>query len=408
MSNQKRFALIGALQSDFAIEAYQDAVGSILVDSAEINFTYTDATPSITAALINASIVFARLQNADAASVLGRSANSSGVLDEIAAGANDRLLRRTSDALNFGQLTAGMFPNTVVPDAALSSNVPLLNVLNTFTDLNTFTFSRTNAKATLLLSANAPALRWVELDQGTDEKQWEIYPASKVLSFVINDDGGGLLATWGAVTRTSAAVTLINFLASEIQLDAALLDFNGAMELSGLAQFGAQASQSAAMISARNPALGNSFEWGHANTGGYAHTVGHEVGSGHGFLAFHAEAGTNSNTYRTRGIPGYIIKSDASGGISFARATNSSADNQSLATADVTISSAGIVTLGYALIGGAAIRLKGYAVAGLPAGTIGDTAYVTDALAPVFGAAVAAGGAVMVPVYYTGAAWFVG
>jgi hypothetical protein len=53
-------------------------------------------------------------------------------------------------------------------------------------------------------------------------------------------------------------------------------------------------------------------------------------------------------------------------------------------------------------------RLQGYTVATLPAGTIGDTAYVTDALAPVFGAAVAGGGAVMVPVYYTGAAWFVG
>lgn len=54
------------------------------------------------------------------------------------------------------------------------------------------------------------------------------------------------------------------------------------------------------------------------------------------------------------------------------------------------------------------VRLAGFTVATLPAGTIGDTAYVTDAAAPVWGAAVAGGGAVMVPVYYTGAAWFVG
>ena len=51
------------------------------------------------------------------------------------------------------------------------------------------------------------------------------------------------------------------------------------------------------------------------------------------------------------------------------------------------------------------IRLKGYTVAGLPAGTTGDTAYVTNALAPAFGVAVAGGGAVVVPVFYNGAAW---
>lgn len=47
-------------------------------------------------------------------------------------------------------------------------------------------------------------------------------------------------------------------------------------------------------------------------------------------------------------------------------------------------------------------------VAGLPAGVQGDHAFVTDASGPVFGAAVVGGGAIKVPVYYTGAAWFVG
>lgn len=40
--------------SDFA-EAAQDAVGTILVDSSSIDFTYTDATPSITATVITAN-----------------------------------------------------------------------------------------------------------------------------------------------------------------------------------------------------------------------------------------------------------------------------------------------------------------------------------------------------------------
>jgi hypothetical protein len=38
----------------------------------------------------------------------------------------------------------------------------------------------------------------------------------------------------------------------------------------------------------------------------------------------------------------------------------------------------------------------------------GTRAFVTDALAPTFGSAVVGGGAVNVPVYSTGAAWFVG
>lgn len=48
-------------------------------------------------------------------------------------------------------------------------------------------------------------------------------------------------------------------------------------------------------------------------------------------------------------------------------------------------------------------------VATLPATpAAGDRSMVNDALAPAFGAAVAAGGAAIVPVYYSGAAWLVG
>jgi len=52
------------------------------------------------------------------------------------------------------------------------------------------------------------------------------------------------------------------------------------------------------------------------------------------------------------------------------------------------------------------IRLKNYTVATLPAaGTQGDTAFVTDATAPTYNAALVGGGAVVVPVFYNGAAW---
>jgi len=54
------------------------------------------------------------------------------------------------------------------------------------------------------------------------------------------------------------------------------------------------------------------------------------------------------------------------------------------------------------------IVFPAYTVAGLPAGVAYARAFVTDALAPAFGAAVAGGGAVVVPVYFDGAAWNVG
>jgi hypothetical protein len=68
------------------------------------------------------------------------------------------------------------------------------------------------------------------------------------------------------------------------------------------------------------------------------------------------------------------------------------------------------VTSGVVAFGGA-IRALTTTVGALPAAAtaaVGARAFVTDALTPVFGSAVAGGGAVAVPVYSTGAAWNVG
>lgn len=51
------------------------------------------------------------------------------------------------------------------------------------------------------------------------------------------------------------------------------------------------------------------------------------------------------------------------------------------------------------------IRLKGYTVATLPAGTQGDEAFVTDALAPTFLAIVVGGGVVVTKVFHNGTNW---
>ena len=54
------------------------------------------------------------------------------------------------------------------------------------------------------------------------------------------------------------------------------------------------------------------------------------------------------------------------------------------------------------------IKTLGYTVATLPTGVVGARAYVTNALAPVFGSTVVTGGAVTIPVFYNGTNWIVG
>jgi len=51
------------------------------------------------------------------------------------------------------------------------------------------------------------------------------------------------------------------------------------------------------------------------------------------------------------------------------------------------------------------LKLKAYTVGTLPAGTVGDMAYVTDATAPTYNGILTGGGAVKIPVFYDGAAW---
>jgi hypothetical protein len=65
-------------------EQAQDAVGTILTDSATIDFTYNDGTPSITASVINSSITYAKIQDVSATNrLLGRFTAGAGVVEEV-------------------------------------------------------------------------------------------------------------------------------------------------------------------------------------------------------------------------------------------------------------------------------------------------------------------------------------
>ncbi len=65
-------------------------------------------------------------------------------------------------------------------------------------------------------------------------------------------------------------------------------------------------------------------------------------------------------------------------------------------------------TTSTAVVTNVPVRLKGYTVATLPAGTAGDTAYCTDLLAPSLFAVAVGGGAVIGTVFYNGTNWVAG
>jgi hypothetical protein len=74
-----------------------------------------------TGGIADGNVTLAKLANATAVSVLGRSANSAGVYADIAAGADDRLLARVAGALSFVQLTLGMIPNNLITDLKMAN-----------------------------------------------------------------------------------------------------------------------------------------------------------------------------------------------------------------------------------------------------------------------------------------------
>lgn len=105
--------------TDFT-EAAQDAIGTILVDSAQIDFTYADATPSITATVIDDSITYAKMQNVSATDrLLGRVTAGAGNVEEVPFSDFGQSIVAVADA-------AALFALTGVVEAVQDIAGPLL------------------------------------------------------------------------------------------------------------------------------------------------------------------------------------------------------------------------------------------------------------------------------------------
>jgi hypothetical protein len=85
--------------SGYTDEQAQDAVGTILADTATIDFTYTDGTPEIKADVKDGSVTYAKMQDVSATDrLLGRSTAGAGDVEEIACTTAGRALLDDADA----------------------------------------------------------------------------------------------------------------------------------------------------------------------------------------------------------------------------------------------------------------------------------------------------------------------
>jgi hypothetical protein len=113
----------GAGGGTYTDEQAQDAVGGILADTSEIDFTYSDGTPSITASLRNNSIANARLEHIAANHVKGR-LSGNGVVQDIAM-TDLPVSTATQTALDLKANTSSL-PLTIangVPSATVTASV---------------------------------------------------------------------------------------------------------------------------------------------------------------------------------------------------------------------------------------------------------------------------------------------
>jgi hypothetical protein len=154
-----------AASAGYSDEQAQDAVGNILDDSGDIDFTYDDATPKITALVKARSVTWAKVQAMTTGKLLGRTTASSGDVEEISIGTGLSLSGGTLSA------TGGSGGSTPAADDLLAKwAVPgSPNAMDdefdgsssaTWTDINTPTYSTVhNSLLFTVAAADAKKLR---------------------------------------------------------------------------------------------------------------------------------------------------------------------------------------------------------------------------------------------------------
>jgi len=112
-------------------EAAQDAVGTIFVDSATIDFTYTDATPSIGASVIDDSITYAKIQNVTTNRLLGRATAGSGNVEEITLGSGLSFTGTTLNVTSTGTTERAFLTGSTATVVDLDTGISVTNEAGT-------------------------------------------------------------------------------------------------------------------------------------------------------------------------------------------------------------------------------------------------------------------------------------
>lgn len=186
-------------------------------------------TGSFAVTIANNAVSNAKLRDSAALSVIGRSANSAGDPADIAAAANDTLLRRSGNALDFGPLTVGMAPDGLWTYAKLQNVAATDRILGRSTagagvieEIACTAFGRAQLALTTLTAhgivlgngASAVAVTAVMTDGQVLVGQSGADPLPRTMS------GDATLAASGALTIANDAVTnakLANMAASTVK-----------------------------------------------------------------------------------------------------------------------------------------------------------------------------------------------
>jgi hypothetical protein len=329
--------------------------GSLDIEAANVSFTPSGSLSSnnVQGAIEELDAEKLAIANHTALSVVGRSANSTGDVADIAAGANDRLLTRVADALGFTQLTDGMVP---------TNTVGLSKLINSLAQYNLVGRKTSGAGAweeCTRTELNIPSLETTNLFLNTITVNRNVTAVGSlpVLSygFIGNQADGatGVIANVSYGNTSGFAGMRINGTAAS---PSALVNFSNYCRL-----------------------VGYGYDGTNVSLGAVISIIATETWSG---SARGSRITLNPVTNGTTAQLNNAFGVENNGDVSMGSSTNIVIDANRL------------------------FRLRQYTVATLPAaGTAGRRAAVTDALAPAFLTTVAGGGAINTPVYDNGANW---
>lgn len=307
----------------------------------------------------NNTITDAKLRDSAALSVVGRAANSGGDPADIAAGANDRLLTRVSNALAFTQLTAGMVPNNTLTLASLANATQRAIIAASGAGAWAETAISANV-LTMLGSADNAAIRSnigaVNIAGDTMTGQLIINLASTTTPLIVRTNGGNNVNASRYANDAFGAVLALQHGRGTFASPTDVVNGDEGMRITGSCY-----------------------------AGGAFRTVG-------GFLF-----GTKAVTPSSTDMEGrWILSASPAGTVS---------DTEVLRASHAE----GFVLKGVVVVDtNSLLRRRGFTIATLPTavGIQGATAYVTDSLAVgAFGATLTAGGSTNAPVTSDGTVW---